>query len=195
MNNNEIDTLLNHNQVWSKAQQKEKDALFKKLAVGQSPKFLWLGCSDSRVPESTIFNQDPGTFFVHRNVANVIKKDDPSLLAALDFSIRVLKVEHIILCGHSDCGGVKASFTGSNIPNVDQWLSPVMKLCKEHQKEFDENFNNQEDKEEALCHLNIFNGIKTLKEIPVVKEALSNLYIHSWIYDVGTGKIKVLNKE
>ncbi|KKY16996.1 putative carbonic anhydrase [Phaeomoniella chlamydospora] len=177
------------NQDWAKNTSQANPELFPKLASGQSPEILWIGCSDSRCPETTILGLKPGDVFVHRNIANVINPTDLSLNSVIEYAVIYLGVSHIVVCGHTSCGGVAAALGNKKLGMIDTWLLPLRSLRQKHLSEL----RSLESKEAALklVELNVEKGIATLKENPTVIDAIAErgLQLHGLIYDVGSGKL------
>ena len=167
--------------------------LFPALASGQAPTILWLGCSDSRCPETTLLGLQPGDVFVHRNIANVLTSTDLSSLSVIQFAVQYLKVAHVVLCGHTSCGGVKAALDNKKLGLIDTWLMPLREL---RAKNLD--LLSSLDPTEAglkLVELNVKVGVDVLLRNPTVIEAMAErgLKVHGLVYDVGTGEIKELD--
>ncbi|KAK5677103.1 hypothetical protein LTS10_010292 [Elasticomyces elasticus] len=179
---------LENNKKWAS----ETDSkLFEKTAAGQSPQILWIGCSDSRVPETTVLNLKPGDVFTHRNIANVVSPTDLSLLSVVEFSVYHLKVKHIVVCGHSKCGGVQGSLQNVQLGGpLDIWLQPVRSLREKHAAEL--KGKSVEEQKEIMSKANVQQGIEVLRRIPVVIDAIKDrgLQIHGLIYDLASGKLE-----
>jgi len=163
------------------------------LASGQSPEILWIGCSDSRCPETTILGLQPGDVFVHRNIANIVHPTDLSANAVIEYAVVHLKVKHVVVCGHTSCGGIAAALGNKKLGLIDTWLMPLRSLRRTHLKELQ-----GLDAKEAglrLVELNVRNGVKVLKENPIVIDAMGerDLQVHGLIYDVGQGDLKELD--
>ncbi|KAI9858204.1 MAG: hypothetical protein M1813_007853 [Trichoglossum hirsutum] len=184
-----ICALLSRNKAWAECISKEDPNLFPSLANGQNPEFLWLGCSDSRVPETTLLDLKPGDVFVHRNIANVLHPGDINSQCVILYAVEHLKVKHIILCGHIGCGGVNAALDNKKLGLIDTWISPIRLLRQKHH----EILSKLGGKERAakLVELNVQQGVHTLKENASVIDAIRErgLQVHGMIYDVGTGKL------
>ena len=177
------------NQTWANNKAKDNPELFSKLASGQSPEILWIGCSDSRCPETTILGLEPGDVFVHRNIANVVHPTDLSLNSVVQYAVIHLGVKHIVICGHTQCGGVAAALANKKLGLIDTWLLPLRSLRKDNLKELQE----LDVKESALrlAELNVRRGVETLKENSFVMDAMNDrdLQVHGLIYDVGKGTL------
>ncbi len=163
---------------------------FSNLAEQQSPKYLWIGCSDSRVPANQIIGLNPGEIFVHRNVANVVSQTDLNMLSVVQYAVEVLKVEHIIVCGHYGCGGVAASVDGTRHGLIDNWIQNIGDIAEAHEDEL----KSLEGAERAdrLCELNVLSQTKNLSKTTVLKGAGDvgqTVNLHSWIYRLDTGRL------
>lgn len=182
-----IDHLLARNILWARRRETEDPGFFKRLAAQQAPRYLWIGCSDSRVPANVITDLDPGEVFVHRNVANQIDGQDPNAMAVLHFAVNVLKVQEIIVCGHYGCGGIIASQSlPTGDPVLDRWLTPISGMCPaplrpdEDQTAF---FN-------RLCEANVQRQVETLATLPVILDAWArgqSLALHGLVYAIHDG--------
>ena len=187
--------LLNHNLLWAAAKTREDPAYFKRLSALQKPEYLWIGCSDSRVPANVITGLEPGEVFVHRNVANLVHRGDLNLLSVLEFAVEALDVEHIIVCGHYGCGGVRAAIDGHRHGIIDHWLQPirdVADICRHELEELD----GEEARHNRLCELSIRAQVDGLSRTPIIKSAWNrgkSLSIHGWVYGLNDGIIRDLN--
>lgn len=175
----------------------EKNAdYFKSLAAGQSPDTLWLGCSDSRIPEATIADKGPGDIFVHRNIANIIKTGDLSAESAIEFAVRHLKVKKVVVCGHSRCGGAMASLGDADLGHsLNTWLEPLRELRKSHQEDINK-LASADEKALQLAKLNVASSIAAVKAHSAVKEAIAErgLSVHGTIFHLETGTLEVLKQ-
>jgi carbonic anhydrase len=180
------------NKAWASRVAAEKPDLFPKLAGGQSPEILWIGCSDSRCPETTILDLEPGDVFVHRNIANIVHATDLSANAVIEYAVKYLKVKHVVVCGHTSCGGVAAALGNKKLGLIDTWLLPLRTLRKENLKML-ESLPAQEAALK-LVELNVMNGVKTLKENYNILDAMAerDLQVHGLIYDIGKGELSEL---
>ncbi len=168
-----ISRLLRANEQWvAKKLAQDKD-FFTKSALGQSPKFLWIGCSDSRVPPDEITQTEPGELFVHRNIANLVVTDDINLLSVLQYAVEVLKVEDIIVCGHYGCGGVHAAMAGAKMGLIDQWLAHIKEAYQYYAWEL-EPYPMEEAKARKLVELNVLEQINNLGKTSVIQQAWEN---------------------
>ncbi|KAH0544938.1 hypothetical protein GP486_008485 [Trichoglossum hirsutum] len=186
----DLSALLSRNDAWAGRTSKENPNLFKSLEKKQTPEYLWLGCSDSRVPETTLLDLKPGDVFVHRNIANVLHPGDLSSQCVILYAVEHLKVKHIILCGHIGCGGVNAALDNKKLGLIDTWILPIRLL---RQKHHDTLSKLAEDKRAAkLVELNVQQGVRTLRENAVVIDAIRErgLQVYGMIYNVGTGKLQ-----
>lgn len=160
----------------------------------QRPEFLWIGCSDSRVPAENVTETDPGHIFVHRNIANMVVCTDMNLLSVLDYAVTVLKVKHIIVCGHCGCGGVSAAMDPMSYGFVDSWLRNIKEVYVKHSKEL-EAIADKEDRINKLVELNVMEQLRNLAKTKIVQKAWmeGSLKIHGWVYGMEDGLIKDLN--
>lgn len=182
--------LLRENKEWA-AQQKSVDPLFfKRLAELQTPEFLWIGCSDSRVPANEITGTQPGEIFVHRNVANLVINTDVNLLSVLDYAVNHLMVKHVIVCGHYGCGGIKAATTNRDFkPVLNMWLRNIKDVYRLHRHELDA-INEQDKREERLVELNVEEQVKNLAKTSIIQRAWKNEqrpHLHGWVYGLNDG--------
>jgi len=167
---------------------------FSRNENGQEPEFLWVGCSDSRVPANQITNTNPGEIFVHRNIANMVVNTDLNFLSVLQYAVEVLKVKHIIVCGHYGCGGVIAAMGNNNNGLVDKWLSNIKEVYIKHIDELDA-IKDKKQKEKKLVELNVIEQVHNLAKTSIVQKAWQSrsVQVHGWVYDLKDGKIKDLN--
>lgn len=188
-----LSDLLNNNQYWAQSLTARDPDYFPRLSKAQSPKYLWIGCSDSRVPANEVVGVMPGELFVHRNVANMVVSTDMNLLSVLQFAVDVLRVEHIIVCGHYGCGGVKAALSQQEYGLIDNWLRPL----KGMRYQYREAFEGLTDKEELdlLCQINVKRQVTNICHTTIVQNAWyqgRQLSVHGWIYDMNSGLIEDL---
>lgn len=191
---NNLDNLLNNNVLWAEKVLEENPTFFKKLSKQQNPEYLWIGCSDSRVPANEIVGLPPGEVFVHRNIANIVVHSDLNCLSVLQYAVEVLKVKHIIVCGHYGCGGVKASMDFDGHGMMDNWLQHIRTVAEFHQQELAK-ITNEQDKFDKLCELNIVEQVANVYNTSVIKKALKSgqdLQIHGWIYSIADGILRDL---
>lgn len=188
--NKELEGLLINNQAWRKEITDQDPDFFLGLSRLQSPEYLWIGCSDSRVPANEIVGLKPGELFVHRNIANMVHSSDMNCLAVIKYSVEVLKVKHIIVTGHYGCGGVKAALEGSNSDIIDNWLSPINKCYKRYKPKLDQ--LDGEERIDQLCELNVIEQVYNVCHVQAVKNAWidgHSLTVHGWIYGLKDGKL------
>lgn len=185
--------LFENNKKWVIEKISEDPLYFDRLSKGQSPKYLYIGCSDSRLPIEIFTKAEPGEIFVHRNIANLVKTKDQSLLAVLEFSLEVLKVNHIIVCGHYDCGGVKAVFYNQATGYVKDWLRPLYRIYRKYQHMLSE-LPTDRERYDRLSELSVIESVKLLSKISMVNKAIQEgrLKIHGWVIDIYNGYIKEL---
>ena len=187
--------LLKGNREWVSRKLKEDPDFFKKLSKGQQPPVLWIGCSDSRVPANEITNTQPGEVFVHRNIANMVIHTDSNLLSVLDFSVTILQVKHVIVCGHYNCGGIDAALSNKHFGGmIDNWLSNIKDVYRLHQKELD-GIAAHEQRNRRLTEWNIIEQVHNLCKTSIIQNAWEKFHrphVHGWVYDVNNGLIKDL---
>ena len=190
----ELDELLERNRRWADSVKAEQPDFFKQLSRQQSPKYLWIGCSDSRVPANQILGLAPGEIFVHRNVANVVVHADLNCLSVLQFAIDVLKVEHIMLVGHYGCGGVRAVLDGARHGLVDNWLRHVGDVLQKHRDAF-EAIDTTSMKHARLCELNVIEQVVNICQTTIVQDAWDRgqkLEVHGLVYSLFDGRLRDL---
>lgn len=188
------DDLLGENLRWSQERTATDPAYFHRLSTLHAPEFLWIGCSDSRVPANVITGLEPGEVFVHRNVANLVYPADLNCMSVLQFAVEKLKVKHIIVCGHYGCGGVQAVFDGSQSGLVEHWLAPVRDLCRQHRNELSA-LPDDEARVDRVCEMNVATQVDSLCHAPIVTQAWERgqeLVIHGWIYRLSDGRLREL---
>jgi len=186
--------LLQGNKDWVAETLKEDPTFFERLSAGQAPPVLWIGCSDSRVPANQITNTMPGDIFVHRNIANVVTHTDMNLLSVLDYSVNVLKVKHIIVCGHYGCGGVNAALGDKQVGLIDNWLRNIKDVIRMHEREM-QTIKDPKKKSDRLVELNAIEGAANVMSTSIVQNAWGSgqeLAVHAWVYSLETGLIKDL---
>jgi carbonic anhydrase len=191
----DIKQLLQNNEQWSEELKSSDPDFFNKLSKRQKPEYLWIGCSDSRVPANQIVGLIPGDIFVHRNVANLVVHTDFNCLSVLQYAVDVLKVKHVIVCGHYGCGGVEAALGDQQFGLIDNWLGHIKDIAHKHRDELSS--LNDHDKSARLCELNVLEHAANVKRSSIVKDALKrgqDLQVHSWIYSLRNGRIKDLSK-
>ncbi|KAG0298119.1 hypothetical protein BGZ96_002611 [Linnemannia gamsii] len=187
--------LLGQNKAWARKTEQDRPGFFAKLELQQKPQVLWIGCSDSRVPANQIVNLDPGEIFVHRNIANVVTHTDMNLLSVVEYAVDVLKVRHIIVCGHYGCGGVAASLTQKQFGVIDNWLRNIKDLYTIHRKKFDTLPHGGKEQQDLLTELNVIQSALNVCHTSIVQKAWSRgekLSIHGWCYRLSDGVIRNL---
>ena len=190
-----LNNLLEKNKKWADAITQEDPDFFSKLAKQQKPKYLWVGCSDSRVPATQIVDLEPGEIFVHRNIANQVIHTDLNCLSVIQYAVEVLKVEHIIVCGHYGCGGVKAAMGNQSIGLIDNWIRHIKDVYKIHKEELDK-IEDEDKRWDKFVELNVVEQVFDLAETSIVQNAWKNnqnLTVHGWAYGIGTGIVNDLN--
>ena len=192
---NDYSDLLRNNQKWAAEKLKTDKSYFEELAKPQKPKFLFIGCSDSRIPLESITGSEPGELFVHRNIANQINLTDINLLSIIEYAVEILNIEHIIVLGHYKCGGVKAAVEGLNEEDiVENWVSQISDLYHFHKKKL-ESIGDKAKMYDRLSEMNVISQLKNLLRTPIIQRAFRNnkkLYFHGWIFDIYTGLINDL---
>lgn len=192
---NSINNLINGNKEFVKEKLEKDSNFFNTLAKGQSPEVLWIGCADSRAPESEITNSEAGKIFVHRNIANMVVHTDMNLLSVLDYAVNILKVKHVVVCGHYLCGGVKAAMGGKQNGIVDNWIRHIKDVYRLHEKEL-ESISDDDIRFDRLVELNVYEQVFDLLKTSIIQNAWANSdfpKIHGWVFDIRTGFIKDLN--
>jgi len=192
-----FESLIAGNKDFAQRTKRREPELFERLSKGQSPEILWVGCADSRVPETTVCDCKPGEIFVHRNIANVVTTKDTGANSVLDFSVGAIKVKKIVVCGHTACGGANAALSDDDLgDNLNTWLSPVRELRRKHAAEL-ERFDNQDAKANRLAEINVLHSIDAIKHNPTVIKAMKErgLTVHGVIYDIRTGQLRLLEEK
>lgn len=181
--------ILENNKEWSENKLKEDPEFFERLAKGQEPPLLWIGCSDSRVPANEIIGAQPGEVFVHRNIANMVVHSDMNMLSVTDYAVNVLKVKHIIVCGHYGCGGVKAAMGNKSIGIIDNWIRHIKDVYRQHRAYLD-SIVNETDRFNAFVEINVKEQVFDLAKTSIVQNAWKNgqdLHLHGWVYGLNSG--------
>lgn len=184
--------LLRNNKNWVVKQLKANPEYFEELAKGQSPDYLWIGCSDSRVPANQITGTHPGDIFEHRNIANMVVHSDMNLLSVLSYAVEVLKVKHIIVCGHYGCGGVLAAMGNRQFGLIDNWLRHIKDVYRLHYKELDA-IKDETQRARRFVEVNVMEQVLDLSKTSIIQNAWKKeqpLHIHGWVYDIHDGIIK-----
>ena len=191
---NRLNNLFERNKAWAKGIKEQDPDFFQAQSKQQDPKYLWIGCSDSRVPANQIVNLSPGDLFVHRNIANVVVHTDLNCLSVIQYAVEVLKVEHIILCGHYGCGGIKAALENHEHGLIDNWLRHIKDVYRFNEEKFQGlSHDHQLD---LLCELNVLEQLSNICNTTIVQDAWKNgaeLSVHGWIYRIDNGILKDLD--
>jgi len=190
-----IDKLIENNAIWAEKMRESDPDFFSRLANQQKPRYLWIGCSDSRVPANQITGLPPGEVFVHRNVGNVVQETDFNVLAVIQYAVDVLDVTDIIVCGHYGCGGVQSALDNIRHGIIDNWLAPIRSLTRVHKSELDCLEDNQ--RLDRLCELNVLSQARHVARTTIVEDAWERdhpVAIHSWIYRLDQGILNPLRK-
>lgn len=190
-----LNELFERNKAWAKNIKARKPDFFRDLSKQQAPKYLWIGCSDSRVPSSEIVSLMPGDLFVHRNVANVVVHTDLNCLSVMQYAVDVLRVEHIIVCGHYGCGGVMAALSNLSLGLIDNWLRHVQDVRQKHAALISE-VDDEVKRADRLCELNVIEQVLNVCQTTIVQGAWhqgQELSVHGWIYGLSDGLLRDLN--
>lgn len=191
----ELEHLLENNAKWARDKIVRDPDVFQRLSKKQAPKYLWIGCADSRIPANEVLGLDPGEVFVHRNVANIVPHADINSLAVIQYGVECLQVEHIIVCGHYGCGGVQAVLEKAQHGLVDLWLQSVRDVYAQEQKSLDA-VGDPQEKWNRLVELNAIYQVMNVCHTTIVQDAWAKgkkLAVHGWVYDISTGLLKDLN--
>lgn len=189
-----LNQLLENNRAWAEDMTRQDADFFKRLSAQQTPRYLWIGCADSRVPANQIVGLMPGDMFVHRNVANVVVHTDLNCLSAIQFAVEVLRIEHIIVCGHYGCGGVLAALQNSKLGLIDNWLRHVQDVAAKHRAQID-SLPSEPARHDRLCELNVIEQVNNVSQTTVVRDAFSrsqSLSVHGLIYGLSDGRLRDL---
>jgi carbonic anhydrase len=189
-----LDRLLQNNRAWAADRIKRDPTFFTRLEKQQAPEFLWIGCSDSRVPANEIVGLDPGELFVHRNVANLVVHTDLNCLSVLQFAVDVLKVKHVIVCGHYGCGGIRASLEKDQHGLIDNWLRHVQDVARAHDAKL-EAMPDLDARVDKLCELNVIDQVQNVARTTIVQDAWRRghaVQLHGWVYGLRDGLISDL---
>lgn len=188
---NRLDHLLENNRAWAERISREDPTFFERLSKQQSPRYLWIGCSDSRVPANQIVDMAPGEVFVHRNIANVVVHTDLNCLSVIQFAVDVLKVEHILVVGHYGCGGVLAALQGARLGLADNWIRHVGDVAQKHSGALEE-IGGPDLRHDRLCELNVLEQVVNVCQTTMVQDAWSRgqaLAVHGWVYTLHDGRV------
>ncbi|MDQ6962273.1 MAG: carbonate dehydratase [Mariprofundaceae bacterium] len=190
-----MEDLLVKNRLWAAGMTAKDPMFFKRLAEQQSPKILWIGCSDSRVPASEIIGLMPGEVFVHRNIANMVIHTDLNCLSVIQYAVQILEVEDIIICGHYGCGGIKSALESQSHGLIDNWLGHVKDIYRFHENTI-KRLNSDQEKQARMCELNVIEQVHNVCRTTIIQyawQAKKKLSVHGWIYDVKDGLIQDLD--
>lgn len=189
-----VEQVFSHNRQWIKDKLNHNSEYFKELVKGQSPEFLYIGCSDSRVPTETLMGVEPGEVFVHRNIANMVPNTDLNIMSVINYAVRHLKVNHVVVCGHYDCGGIKAAMQSSDFGILNPWLRNIRDVFRLHKPELIA-INNEEERHRRLVELNVMEQCTNVIKTAVIQDASRKrgLQVHGWVWDIHTGKLIDLN--
>ena len=185
--------LFDNNKAWAARIRQQDPEFFATLSQQQSPKYLWIGCSDSRVPANQIVGLSPGELFVHRNIANLVVHTDLNCLSVMQFAVEILKVEHIIVCGHYGCSGVQAALRGDRLGLSDNWLRHIQDVRQKHEKDL---ANAGSEALDRLCELNVIEQVANIRDTMIARDAWERgqeLAVHGWIYGLHDGLLRDLN--
>jgi carbonic anhydrase len=189
-----LDHLFDRNAAWAQRKTRDDPTFFVRMAEQQSPAYLWVGCSDSRVTANDVLGLDPGEVFVQRNIANMVHSSDMNLLSVLEFAIETLQVRHVIVCGHYGCGGVRRALGPDRSALVDHWLQPLVMLHRKHKPVFDALIDDTA-RLDRMCELNVQMQVRRLAATPIIEAAWERgqpLHLHGWIYGVQDGLLREL---
>ncbi len=191
-----MDHLLQRNKIWAKETAKIHPDLFPTNRESQQPKILWIGCSDSRVPETTMMDLLPGDVFVHRNIANVVSNGDMSIMSVIQFAVDVLNVEHVIVCGHYGCGGCRASLSDKSLGLIDNWLR-FLRDVRAVNSDILEAIEDEDKRNDKFVELNVVAQVQSLSRVKYIAKArrMRGLQIHGWVYDVASGLLNKVHVE
>ena len=195
MTNDFYKNILDKNRAWVESKLNLDPDFFNKLAQGQQPPLLWIGCADSRVPANEIIGAKPGEVFVHRNIANMDVHTDMNMLSVLDYAVNVLKVKDVIVCGHYGCGGVKTAMGNASVGLIDNWLRHIKDVYRFNKDELKE-IENEQERFDRFVEINAREQVYNLAKTSIVQNAWASgqeLYIHGWVYGVGTGLVNDLD--
>jgi len=185
-----IEDVFNNNKQWIQSKLDENPSFFKDLALGQNPEFLYIGCSDSRVTAEEIIGAKPGEVFIHRNIANMVISIDLNVMSVMNYAVNHLKVNHIVVCGHYGCGGVKAAMEASDLGILNPWLRNIRDVYRIHQSELSL-IENEEERYDRLVELNVEEQCINLIKTAAVQQAYADrqLLVHGWVFDIRTGQL------
>ncbi|MFT6557331.1 carbonate dehydratase [Sneathiella sp.] len=187
--------LFERNKEWAQSKLELDQEYFSRLRDIQRPNYLWIGCSDSRVPANEIVGMDPGELFVHRNVANIVPHSDMNCLAVIQYAVEILKVEHIIVTGHYNCGGIRAAISDSDHGQIDNWLANIKDILKANYEELSA-IEDEQAKVDRLCELNVIQQVRNVGKTSILQKAWRNnqkVTVHGWVYGLHDGLIRDMN--
>ncbi|MGH7669073.1 MAG: carbonate dehydratase [Gemmatimonadaceae bacterium] len=190
-----LKNLFDNNRAWAAEMTRQDPRFFERLSNQQAPPYLWIGCSDSRVPANQIVGLQPGEMFVHRNVSNVVVHADLNCLSAIQFAVEVLRVGHVIVCGHYGCGGVLAALRDDKYGLIDNWLRHVQDVRRKHQTQLDA-LPTERERHDRLCELNVIEQVVNVAQTTVVRDAWArgqSLSVHGWVYALQDGLLRDLD--
>ncbi|MGJ7512539.1 carbonate dehydratase [Variovorax sp. GT1P44] len=188
-----LQELFEHNRQWAAEMERDRPGFFRRLASQQNPRYMWIGCSDSRVPANQITGLDPGEVFVHRNIANAVVATDLNCLSTIQFAVDQLKVEHVMVVGHYGCGGVLAALNNTRVGLADNWLSHIKDVAAKHKQLLES--APLERRHDLLCELNVIEQVVNVAETTVIQDAWSrgqDVTLHGWVYGISDGLLKDL---
>ncbi len=191
----ELEKLFENNRAWAEKRLEQDPEVFRRLSKKQSPKYLWIGCSDSRIPANEVLGLEPGEIFVHRNVANIVPHTDVNCLSVLQYGVDYLGIEHIIVCGHYGCGGALAAMENEQYGLVDNWLRNLRDVYYREKEALDA-ISDPEEKAHRFVELNVLYQVMNVCHTTIVQNAWAKnkkLTVHGWVYDISTGLLKDLN--
>ena len=191
----ELEHLFDKNRAWAESRVQQDPEFFKRLSLQQTPEYLWIGCSDSRIPANQVIGLDPGEVFVHRNVANLALNTDFNCLSVIQFAVEVLKVKHVIVCGHYGCSGVQAAMRHSQMGLADNWLRNIRDVYVHHKTELN-NIADERKRYDRLCELNVIRQSLNVCHTTIIQNAWARgqqLTVHGWIYELTDGMLRHLN--
>lgn len=191
-----IKKILLENKAWAKSRLDINPNYFEKMAKDQNPTFLWIGCADSRVPPAEITNTHPGDMFVHRNIANLVVHTDSNLLSVMQYAVEALKIPHIIVCGHYNCGGVRAALSHQSLGLIDNWIRNIKDVVYLNRAELSQ-IDNETDRVNRLVELNVIHQTRNIAHSSIIQKSWRERgeypIIHGWVYDLNCGELKILN--
>ncbi|MCC7407067.1 MAG: carbonate dehydratase [Phycisphaeraceae bacterium] len=190
-----LSRLFANNRAWSESMLRGDPEFFRRLLNQQRPEYLWIGCADSRVPANQIVGLLPGELFVHRNVANIVVEGDINCLSVLQYAVEVLRVRHVIVCGHYGCGGVGAALRGDRLGLADQWLDHVAKIRDKNRDQLDA-LPTEKERHDRLCELNVIEQVSNVCQTPIIRDAWGRsqpVSVHGWIYSLEDGLLRDMN--